>query len=325
MAGIHQIRYEQINLELSWAQYDDVSVIIDSDGYIGITQLCKQVNKKYKDWRKTKGSKTIFKSFGIVINKEEGEERQISRKIDGNPVISGIYIHPKIAPFVAYWISADLAYKVSAIIEDRQHKILVEKNHELTRRIEDIKKKNLQLYEELKQDNVKTHAALHEISITNVETRSQFDRINTDVIKTYHMVNQVKSIVDKISEHVVPPAEREELHEVFGVYKTNDDKCGFYYQTYRAQSRCVPAAVKRIIKQYPHAEKLIEIGPTPNSRNILHRLKEKYGDKLTINYNAIVLECDTSEDDLYTYIMEVADEKYEYGSGDRKNPREELL
>jgi hypothetical protein len=63
---------------------------------------------------------------------------------------------------------------------------------------------------------------------------------------------------------------------------------------------------------------LLEIKPNPNSKNLLHKIKELYGygksAKFKISYNSLNLNVGITEDDLKKTVEEVFDDKKNFAT-----------
>jgi len=75
---------------------------------------------------------------------------------------------------------------------------------------------------------------------------------------------------------------------------------------------------KNILKEFPNATLFIEINPNPNSKNVLHKLKELYGtgknSQIKVYYNFITLLDGISEGELSTMVDNVIENAKNYGA-----------
>ena len=127
-------------------------------------------------------------------------------------------------------------------------------------------------------------------------------------------------------DEVVPPAKKVSLHEQFGIMKLNDrgeaaksgDSDGKReYKVYCVQKRGVLKARASIMKEYPNAVLIKEVNPNANSKNFLHKLKERYGtgkkSKIQVSYNFVNLKEGGTEEQLKEMIDDVVDSALNYG------------
>lgn len=206
--------------------------------------------------------------------------------------------------------------------------VLKEENSKLTKiveslakLIEDANSRNAQVFDELKSDNVKAHKEREVIRLDNVKThqeladaRVEIKEVNDNVENLESDLQHVRNTLDVVVEEIVPPSTRTHLYECFGLVRTNDPLHPYQYKTFCVQARTITPTIRRIRKSHPQCEVLLEIKPNPNSKNVLHRLKDQYCEQgcLKITKNNIQLLGDTTEQDLISYIHEVIDEKYDY-------------
>jgi hypothetical protein len=138
------------------------------------------------------------------------------------------------------------------------------------------------------------------------ETKETLDETNETLQKTYNHI-------EIIAETVVPPQKLRSLDELFTIYKLNDSENKREYKVACTQQRTISKSVATIKKAFPKAELLLQIDPTPNTKNILHRLKDKFGqDKFKFSYNFISLINNSSENELLDSIRLVENEKCEF-------------
>ena len=130
-------------------------------------------------------------------------------------------------------------------------------------------------------------------------------------------LQRVEARVDLLVEEVVPPAKKVSLHEQFGIMKLNDSEGKRDYKVYCVQTRGVCKARANVLKEYPKAVLIKEIKPNANSKNFLHKLKEKYGSgknsKIQVSYNFIKLKDGITEEELKNMIDNVVKEALRYG------------
>ena len=118
MENLRNLIHTDINEYYGYAKYLGNEVIImKQNGYVNISKLCTEHNKKFNDWKRLKRSVELMEFLsasagipadGLVLNPSE--------KID----LRGSYVHPEIAPDVAAWISPIIGITVSRIVNSFQ-------------------------------------------------------------------------------------------------------------------------------------------------------------------------------------------------------------
>ena len=170
---------------------------------------------------------------------------------------------------------------------------------------------------QMTHQNEKTHIELDETKKTLDQITHQNEKTHVELDKTKITLQRVEARVDLLVEEVVPPAKKVSLHEQFGIMKLNDSEGKRDYKVYCVQTRGVCKARANVLKEYPKAVLIKEIKPNANSKNFLHKLKEKYGSgknsKIQVSYNFIKLKDGITEEELKNMIDNVVKEALRYG------------
>jgi hypothetical protein len=89
--------------------------LIRKDGYINLNQLCKSGGKQFRKWKENKRSK-IFLTY---LSEYTGisTKNLIVYEIN-SPTDKANWGHPKVATYVAQWISVEFSVKISIWIDD---------------------------------------------------------------------------------------------------------------------------------------------------------------------------------------------------------------
>ena len=331
---ITKLEYEKINDVYSKAKYAGFDVIINMEtGYINATKLCADGGKKFFKWNENAGNKELVKYF------EENVQSSIRNRCEllitnmaGSYILRGTYVHPKLIPHIASWVSPEFAYKVSEIVnnflirekEDEIRKLSGDKcelqemlkeanieRRESDKRREEAEKRAEKMLQDMKDQNDRTHAKLD-------DTKKTLDKAEIDNDKIKTTLNRVEARVEKIVEEVVPPTKQLSLHEQFGIMKLNDKSGKYYFKVYCVQSRNVAKAKHSILKTHPNAELFLEIKPNANAKNFLHKLKELYGRgkdaKLSVSYNFVNLVGTITEDELRDMVDGVVEHAKNFGN-----------
>ena len=117
---ITKLEYEKINNVYSKAKYGGFDVIMNiENGYINATKLCADGGKLMKNWLRNDGNKELVEFF-----ESRGSSHSlkmitiITSGSDKETILRGTYVHPKLIPHIAMWISPAFAYKISCILEE---------------------------------------------------------------------------------------------------------------------------------------------------------------------------------------------------------------
>ena len=328
---ITKLAYEKINDRYYKAKYGEFDVIMNmTTGYINATKLCADGGKHMKNWTRNESNKELIDVFNKKINNPLNFEPVLISD-DSYGITRGTYVHPKLITHIASWISPSFAWKVSEIVnnflvkekedEIRKTKILL---GEKDCKIEELKimfQQSEKRREEERNDRVnaekRAEQMLLKMTLQNEKTHSKLDKTHTKLDKTKDILKSVEIRVEKIVDEVVPPTKQKDLHEQFGIMRLNDSSGDKHYKAYCCQTRAVSKAKYSIIKNYPQAVLLREVSPSPNSKNFLHQLKEKYGSgkksKIKVSYNYINLN-NITEEELNTMLDNVIASNKNYGN-----------
>lgn len=119
---IENVRFEKINNKFIYGIYSNVKIIImEKNGYINASRLCKKSNKYFGDWKSDSKSKKLVKfasnELGIV-----NSDLMLKIKNNNNSKINGTYVSDFLISSVSNWISPEINMKVLHILNE--YKIL---------------------------------------------------------------------------------------------------------------------------------------------------------------------------------------------------------
>ena len=107
---------ESIDENYSYGNYGKFQMIImNKNGYMNATKLCKDAGKEFFNWKANANSKELIEEASKHLNMPE-EQLIISPNVHNN--IRGSYIHPLLITQVACWCGPNFALKVSVWIEE---------------------------------------------------------------------------------------------------------------------------------------------------------------------------------------------------------------
>ena len=352
---VTKLAYEPINEKYSKAKYLGIECIMDmTNGYINATKFCASAGdgKRFDNYLRLDRCKELIKCLKddlLLIN----EEMKITVTGGQNGDLRGTYVHPDLLLDLSSWLSPSAYYKASQIVKnflvrEREDQIRLLTNdkcrlekmfEESERRRQESEKRAEKMLMEMKQQNEMTHSKLDITQDTLIETKNTLEETKNTLDETKNTLDETKNTleetkntledtkdtldrvearVDVLVQEVVPPAKQVSLHEQFGILKLNDPTKKRQYKVYCAQKRCVEKAKDSIKKEYPNATLLIEISPSPNSKNFLHKLKDLYGrgkqSKIETNYNYINLKEGVSENQFIQYVNQVVENAKSFGN-----------
>jgi hypothetical protein len=212
-----------------------------------------------------------------------------------------------------------------------------------------IKKKKCvieKLREEMKKYQEQTMRGIGVLKEKHDEAKQQRDEATELLVEAKEERDEAKedfdilnNKVDKIVNHIVPPAIRHSKSEnciVFKIPRTTkskkisdfrrrkDNQLPQYMDYYVSccQSYSVDGVKERIMKKHGAKPIIIKkMKPSPNSKNIFHRFQEKYGATLAkskkakkpvvYNYNYVGLYGTTTEADIIRFLDEAKEERDE--------------
>jgi chromosome segregation ATPase len=147
-----------------------------------------------------------------------------------------------------------------------------------------------------------TNLSLESTNVKLDNTEKILEKTHIKLDKTKKTLERVEARVELLVDEVVPPAKKVSLHEQFGIMKLNDSDGKREYKVYCVQKRGVLKARASIMKEYPNAVLIKEVNPNANSKNFLHKLKERYGtgkkSKIQVSYNFVNLKEGGTEEQL---------------------------
>jgi hypothetical protein len=320
---IKKLAFESIDDTYSKALYGDFTVTMNmTNGYINATKLCADGGKRFDNWLQNKGNKEMVEYFESHIL--EFQDMKITVTGGQTLEIRGTYVHPDLIPHIASWVSPAFAYKVSKIVNnflirekeaEIEHltgaktrlELMLEESNRERRAHEERAEKMLQ---DMKDQNEKTHVKLDQVN-------HKLDKADNDIEELQITLDEVNTRIEIVMDEVVNPENQFELREGFGIMKLNKPNSKYGYKAYCAQNKNLGTSRKNIRREFPNATLFLEIKPNPNSKNVLHKLKELYGtgekSQIKVYYNFITILDGVSEDKLSTMVNNVVNNAKNYG------------
>ena len=336
---MNDLIFENINDEYGRGKFGNFNVIImKKNGYINVTKLCKDGGKEFRKWRENKNSTEFIEEFSSDVGIPAADFLIVINSGNTNILIRGTYAHPELVPHIASWVSAKFARKVSRIVNDyfgREARLENERlkyenvnlkgeNVNLMGKLEEMEKK---ADEERKKSDEERKKAEEERKKSDEERKKAEERY-ANLCKQYNIthikldtthekldiandrIEVMEEKLDTVAEIVVPKTKNLLTHEMFCLLKhenNNDDE--FEYYAICGQIKYVKNTKNKKIKTDNMTE-VLTIDCTPNTKNLLHRIKEQLKDRIQFRGNKIDRNTIT-ERQLIKKINDINDEKYE--------------
>ncbi len=357
----------------SYGKYGIFDVIFrDSDGFINATKLCKLGGKDYSDWNRPnlEGPKQLIESLKLKLFEKyksnigmsmsnmiflKFEEYRNSStntqnitsfedviveddlgKYNTPKIIYGTYVHPKLIPAIASWISPVFALKVADIVEEyfvkkaneKLSSLIREKDNKIDTLIKKVDKQNKKL-KHIKHINLDQTNKIDELKQINLKQdnilKEQTDKINQLLSygkEARNALVNIDSNIEEIHSKSIEPCKASietELvllynntgndHNVVKVKNENGLISVLYPFTFiRRQRKSINNTVKKHIpfkasalkKLYPKAEVVFKrtiINAVTALNNIKQDLiKSKNNKKITFVNNHIILNIGYSKE-----------------------------
>ena len=323
---LKDIAFEDINDDYCFGQYADFKVIMmKKNGYINATKMCQDISeetgskKPYYNWKENKIAIELIEAV-VSATGIPGAELSIiistgSKKLT---IIRGTYVHPKLIPHIASWVSPMFAIKVSDIVNEYFSKKELEKKERL------LKKKDDKI-DELKKMMEEAKLRDEAQSVKMKEQSDKIDRLlnkNKKISKKLTVIReqnqeitqQNEELIDKVNtvaeDRVVKTQTSDDRH-MFVVMKDVEAPEKERYYAIRTKKRTMKPTIKRYMNVHPKAKILIEIQYNPNSINLWDRIKETLSDKIRFKLNNFWLRRNYTEEEMMSDINEINEEKLE--------------
>lgn len=136
MNKVDQLKIKCNNETFTRGTYNGISVIIrDKDGYINATDMCKQLNKRFRKIFENHSWQQYFEAFKAEYyacpQMGEQEKEPIYQLNKGFSVkenhLRGTYVDPRLVNYIAIWASPTYAIYVGKIMDsvnDKVHEVL---------------------------------------------------------------------------------------------------------------------------------------------------------------------------------------------------------
>jgi hypothetical protein len=315
-SNIKQICFETIDDEYSYGMYGDFKVIMHTKtSYINITKMCKEYsNKEYKNWLQNDKSIELIKYVDEHELKHSKLKATFSKKAGGTnetlALISGTYAHPLIVPQVAQWISPKFAIMVSKIINnhlvDEYLLKLDEKDGEIDSLNSTIKR--------LEKKMDKMNSMLDDQGYKLDEANDNIEFLTDELVKKDKNINIKDKVIDIATNQRVPSTKSITKTENFIVMKSKDkdnNNNGYRYRIIAGLRNYANNACEKLLEN--DFKEILRLEDVNNSKNVLHRLKEKYKKNNIVDFSgsrfSIVDKTKINQSDFIIIIKELFQER----------------
>lgn len=325
-----------------WCQYDEFKMLMKADGYANMSKLCSSIKhgKEVREWLDISSAKEIIEA----LSTSRGIPREVLvYKITNGPNdYRGYYAHPRLIPAITSWACPKFALKAGDIVNEfinreareareaeerrkdaelaRKDGVIVEKEckiDSLEAMLRDMKLELAANHAEIvglhSKQLDKTNEALAELKISNTKLDETNIKLDT-VIEVSDVINErleeVEYKLDTVKANVVPVAQRANTLEMFCLLKRGkyDPTTEYQYYTVCGQVKYVKNTRSSLIRKEGMHE-ILCIEYTPNTKNILHRIKDELDEQISYRGNKIDL-IDITEVDFIKAINKINDEKF---------------
>jgi hypothetical protein len=330
--NINQIIFEDINDEYGYGKYGNFEVIIRKrDGYINATKLCRDGRKQLSHWIRNDNSKNLVKFLGNIIGKTREELIQC---VMGNTIYTGTYVHPKLIPHIASWVSHEFALMVSDIVNEhiiREYKIQMKQKDDkidnLERTMKEIKDKNDEMIRKMDKvlenndilnENIELLKETNNIisgKLTGVEkelkvAEEKLDVANENIILMNGELKVAEEKLDVANENIIltydtlkktanqrVPQERvpSSEKECLIIY-FNPKNIEYPFSVFRGQKRSFSLKKKFTNEELAHVRIIFELKENPNPVEVWNRVKQTLRTKISWSNNQFKLDTITEEE-----------------------------
>ncbi|AYP74143.1 p28-like protein [Fowlpox virus] len=209
----------RINDFFSVIQYGEFELLmIDSNNYINVSQLCNYNNKDFKIWMGT----GVYAELINELDKSKTDRAIILIDKYGCD-INGYYAHPSLVPIIASWASPTFAIKASKIVNyymmnnysfvtgdstNCYMEMMAELNDRRLKEVRDLKNHYREQKRELNYQNKLLRSKISDLENKNGNMRTKINNFNTATKEIKDENNSVKNKI-KITERLYVETIRE--------------------------------------------------------------------------------------------------------------------
>jgi hypothetical protein len=336
-SSLNQIIFEHIDEEYAYGKYAEFIVVMrKTDRYINASKLCSDYKKRFDNWTRNDGNKELINIVNnkLIQNRITSKSRlssdtnnqvynpsmiQITTKKHGT-ILRGTYVHELLIPHIASWISPVFGIMVSEIInshiaseyiktiqeKDNAIKQKDDKIDELKLMMQEMKQRSEEAEKRAEERDKKATKRSKKLEDKLDDTNVKLDVINEELIETKHVLKSTsKKLNIAVEDRVIKP-EDENILEYFILLKNRRKNPDYKYYAIRGQKRYI--SIKLNQKLNDKYKEVFRISGTPNSVDILNKLKKNLGKKIKTSLNNINLETINEEEFIET-IKQVYDER----------------
>ena len=129
--------FQDINEEYAWVNYEQFKLLMmKKNGYVNVTKMCDNGNKKFFNWRQNNRSKELIKCLSNELGSlgiPRDVDYVLKNTMTGENDLRGTYAHPDLVLDIACWLSGEFYLKASKIVREYFNKQEREKLEELHR------------------------------------------------------------------------------------------------------------------------------------------------------------------------------------------------
>lgn len=288
MSDNQVVKMDNINLQdIKTVKYLDLECLIyTGENFKDYINVSKWVNERrdFSNWYRLSSTKELIKFF----TKKIGRSDLILSIMKISNEYRGTYMHIDLAIQFAQWISPEFAYNVSQLVKSH---IIAKYEKQICEKDDTINELKLKMDEMLKNS--------YQILDDNKKTHSELKNVSKDLKQANDNIEELTELVSEIAIDTVPTSGWNK----FGLFKVIDES-GITYRVVR----CKKSDYNSRIKRYKDDELIFEID-LPNGIEYFSTFRNEYSknklnNKITIFFNTITLNKNTTEDDLMVMLKQ---------------------
>jgi KilA-N domain len=304
---VKHVTYKTIGECYIKGRYSGVELVINTEnGYVNATQLMNQETllggqAELIAWKHSKEGCKAIEYLAAQLHYID-----LIIEVNTAPIgLRGVYVHPRLVPYVAQWNSLVLADKAAVILSGYAMSIAV-KGENLALQILEKNNRKLQRKIEKQAERIEELIQLAEV------VQGEHDRVAEELVYlgidldiSAGEIDRLTRRLDVATDQRVPPAQNDGCREVFGIYHYPHSR---FYRMIRRQRRSYSAGRDDCIEA-GYTAPIFE-SDSPNAVNLGARLKDILPESLgLVRGNHIVTLPGVTPEDLAGYIVQAEQEK----------------
>jgi len=285
MSKVTNIIIQNINSEYSLGKYLNINVVImNKNRYINATKFCADHKKDLFRYFETTRSKKTQKGLEdmCLINMSD-QKIKISKNVSKK--IIGTYVHPKLMADIASWVSFNMYFTITNLIDKYNENVAEEEKNKIIQKKNILLKKKDDALEEkddiIDKKDDKIDELMKKLDKFEKKSDKNSKKMCKKVDKVLKINKQIKSDVKTIvKDRVIQTGESKDLNHLILIENNKeDDDFKPQYTVLRVMKSGINSAIKKHNKKYKKMKQLLDIDYNPNTivlwKVIKNRLKKE--------------------------------------------------